>query len=278
MNFLVKLISVFLIVTNCVFAQDLRKPTATNFPLFANQTSIDENLNWHRIITENFLILSLNKKDGEFIAKNVELIKEDFFKKWSYEDIELSKKDNVPTCMILCVPTDLILHKMFRVKSSYCEQNTIWISGEDKLLDNLKELVPCILLHQYEDRVNFKFNAWIIRSMISFNQPIEVVKNNLIDLKGEDVQKITNLTIEDFQKKSMDERQVFDNQAVCLHLMIRKEFGKKAFIHFLKNNSDYKALQFKDLNEFNKTYNRYIVNLSKDIKSKITPDEYLNVF
>lgn len=280
MNFLVKLISVFLLVSNLTLAEDLRKPTLANLPTaFNNQVGIEESLSWHRIITDNFLILSLNRKDGEFIAKNVELIKENFFKSWNYENITLSKHDNTPVCMILCVPDDIILQKMFRVKSSYFEKNTIWISGGDKLLDNLKEFIPCILLHQYETKVNFKFNAWIVRSMINFNnKPAMVLKHNLIDLKPEEVHTVINLSYEDFQKKSPLDRQFFDGQAICLHLMVRKEFGKKAFYHFLKNGADYKSLEFKSLDEFNKTYNRYIVNISNNIKSKITPDEYLNVF
>jgi len=71
--------------------------------------------------------------------------------------------------------------------------------------------------------------------------------------------------------------QAAEANAALLCLLVRKEFGGRAFGRAASSESIWRALGFSSEEEFASTFARYRSNLSSDLKSGRTPDGYLGV-
>jgi hypothetical protein len=121
--------------------------------------------------------------------------------------------------------------------------------------------------------------------MSQLNGFLSDIRSELSDLNNSklfDVDSLLNLNEAQYDALSGDRKNIFVSQSSILCLLLRKEFGEVKMHSFLKvsyqmgsNAAVEKVLGFKNMQEFQKTYTRYLSGLSKDVKEKITPDSYL---
>jgi cellobiose phosphorylase len=97
-------------------------------------------------------------------------------------------------------------------------------------------------------------------------------------------EKMFTMTEEDYNKESVANKLVFDQQAVALCVMLRKEFGEAKLQGFLrigsKNNSQdvlRVVYGFSGYGHFDKQYIRFMRDLTSDVLNNKTPDSYLEI-
>jgi hypothetical protein len=77
---------------------------------------------------------------------------------------------------------------------------------------------------------------------------------------------------------------LYDQSALVFCLLLRKEFGQDAVHWFLKKSSDAgpeaalkEVLGFDGYATFDRTFKRYMLDLTKDVQDQKTPDSYLQI-
>jgi hypothetical protein len=132
--------------------------------------------------------------------------------------------------------------------------------------------------------------------MGTLNSPVSDIRSNLSrvnSLLSSDKsiffsKGLLSLTEEEWDKETPENKQLYDNEAGMFCLMLRKEFGQRKFLWFLKDaQQDPQAALLKDygFNGFDQLdihFKRYMVDLSSDLlrldpKRPETPDSYLSI-
>jgi len=250
-----------------------------------------KNLAWHRYVTTNFTILSLNDDQGNWMKNNLENIKSWCLTRWGFPDIKFSKE-----CRVFCVPDNAMLSKLFNLTSSKVEIRrnngsieitAMWISLDDKPARIIPTNLSSIILSELEQVNKLKFPLWATIGISKLNGTQEDIRYSLSFLSDKSlfsIDDLLSLTNDQYSKFDNEKQQLFDSQSVALCLFLRKEFGEVKLHSFLKINyqSGYSVavkivLGFLSISEFEKTYIRYVKGLSKDVSDKITPDSYLTI-
>ena len=256
---------------------------------FAQEDPDLKDLAWHRYVTSNFTILSINDEQGLWVRNNIENIKVWCITRWGFPDVKFSKE-----CRVFCVPDSAMLNKLFNLDSSKVEvrkkDNSIeitamWLALDDKPAKILPSNLSQIIFAEFEQVNKFKFPIWAIKGMSNLNGLISDIKLDISILpenKLFDLDSILNFQEDQFDKLSLDKQKIFVSQSTALCLMLRKEFGEVRLHSFFKVNFQQgsksaveKVLGFKSTNDFQNTYTRYIKGLSKDVREKIIPESYL---
>lgn len=259
------------------------------------QNTVDDpeikNLVWNRYVTSNFTILSIDNDQGQWMRNNLENIKIWCLTRWGLPDIKFSKE-----CRIFCVPNHVLLKKLFnlddskveiRRKDGAIEITAMWLALDDKPAKVLPIHLTEIVIAEFEEINKFKFAFWAKKGIAALNGVIPDIKNDLSSLKDAklmSLESLLNFNQEQFLKLSAEKQKIFIDQSVCLCLLLRKEFGEVKLHSFLKksyqngsNEAVQKVLGFVNVEDFEKTYSRYVSGLSKDILEKATPDSYLQI-
>lgn len=248
-------------------------------------------LAWHRYVTNNFTILSINDEQGSWMKNNLESIKVWCLTRWGLPDVKFSKE-----CRIFCVPDSDMLSKLFNLSASKSEirrkDNSIeitamWLALDDKPARVIPIHLSEVILAEFEQVNNFKFPYWAIRGVSQLNGSISDVKSSLSHLPESnfiDMDTLLSVKQDQYSKYDKGRQRVFDSQSIALCLLLRKEFGEAKLHSFLKTchkSGHLAALQdvlgFKSVSEFEKTYHRYVKGLAKDLGERITPDSYLTI-
>ena len=259
------------------------------------QNPIDDpeikNLVWNRYVTTNFTILSIDNDQGYWMKNNLESIKFWCLNRWGLPDVKFSKE-----CRVFCVPNSGLLKKLFNLDSSkmeirkkdgLLEITAMWLSLDDKPAKLIPTQLTEIVMSEFEEVNKFKFPFWAKKGMTALNGIIPDIKNDLSILKDAKlfgVESILNFSGDQFAKLSVERQRIFINQSECLCLLLRKEFGEVKFHSFMKTSFQTgsedavkKVLGFKNMDDFEKTYARYVNGISKDVSEKNTPDSYLQI-
>jgi hypothetical protein len=244
-----------------------------------------EGLNWHRWTTGKFTVLSIDKKQGEFLVKHIQKIKAWLMTRWGFPNNKFSAE-----CRILCAPSEELIYKLFRINDSRAEvrknsDGEIELSAVWLLLDKRPSVavppsltVPC--LAEWGQKHDVEVRPWVYHGIAGLNQPVVNIKEELASLKPVfGSEKMLNITQAEWNNLSEEERSAYNLQAAALCLMLRKEFGQIHFHKFIKSEPKVaiKNLGFTSYEHFDKSYLRYIADLSKEIVNNKTPDSYLNV-
>lgn len=248
---------------------------------------------WYRFETENFEILSIDWKQGAAIKKDVEELRQWTQRRWGLKDVRYTRK-----CMILCVPSQDIYKKWFRrddvdpkiAKSKNRDGSGrdvygIWIAGEPGFMINrLPEKVGWVNLLNYESSFNIKLPHWLHVGMSVLNNDVNTIRRIIgsLDPNG------TYSSRDVFQKtvpSGLDSRQ-YRARAAALCLLLRKQqFGGSKFVEFMstinRSGNVEQALSvygWRSGQDFDRSYNVYVRNLSYDIGIRRTPHMGLTWF
>jgi hypothetical protein len=245
-----------------------------------------KDLYWHRWTTKNFTVLSLDEKQGNFLAQNIENIKKSTYMRWGLDNQDFSRK-----CKILAVYDKDLLKRLFRINESRVEvrENEIvaWILSDDVITTVLPPPLTEVCMSEIEKQGKH-VGFWMIKGMGTLNGSVSKIKENVMSA-GDTVaknskvflsEKLFTMTKRDWEKLNPQQRALFDKECVILCLLLRKEFGEFKFLSFMNNKDQQQMLQvigFKDYGQFDASFVRYTKDLHDDLKQSITPNHYLQI-
>ncbi len=87
-----------------------------------------------------------------------------------------------------------------------------------------------------------------------------------------------------YKLMSEDKKTLFDNCALLFCLMIRKEFGQDTYLRLLKETANdepekaiFEILEFKDFDRCDRSFKKYVEDLTKGLAKGKTPDSHLQI-
>lgn len=265
-------------------------PYPANMEASTSANSDIQNLVWNKWDTKNFVILSLDKSQGEYLFNNIELMKEWSLHRWGVP----GKFDFSAPCKILCVPNRSLMKKLFHLDRSYAEvrfqdgkikESVLWL-----VLDDLSpaETIPAALtvvcLREFEQIYKQQIGFWAHRGMAVLNGTPNQIKHDIGTLK-EELQQDSEMffgkglfetTEETWRTYDTEKKNLFDKESAVLCLLIRKEFGQDSFWK-MATKDDLQILGFKDYAEFDTIFKKYVQNLVSDVSVNKTPISYLQI-
>lgn len=240
--------------------------------------------------TDNFEIVSNNQKLTDYLANHIEFIKQRTYQRWGMEDISFQNK-----CMIVCIDDKNLYSDLYKrqqnglYKPSFKHENkkisAIWLYMETDWRDSvLPGQVTEACLHEYSLKYNVQFPTWMIRGMARLNGSEKTISSllanshimmqNFAHYDGENLLK-GNIGNSDYDKW-------LDTESVFLCLFLKKEIKMKNIMDFCKKSPLLVVrddLKFASFEEFNYRFEKYMFDLSLDIKDGKTPvSYYLDVF
>jgi hypothetical protein len=247
-----KILFLLLLCSSMSFASEPPRPTATREPPPGL-----EGLVWNKWDTPNFIVISLDKAQGSMIRSEAESVREGVLERWGLSPSERE-------CKLVLVPDAVMLKRLFGLSEPRCEVKTsesgataaIWIDvGRFGMLPSL--VAESELLSG--DSASFA----------SLGVPLlerspSVVREGIVSAPEKPLEAIL-----------AGEGDAAESAVLCL--LMRKEFGGRAFGRAARAPSAWSALGFKSEEEFASTFERYRANLLSDLKSGRTPDGYLGV-
>lgn len=274
-------------------------PPGVVYPVGAAEVPTDpelKNLQWNRYTSGNFTILSIDDGQGKWLASNLGKVKTWCITRWGFPDVEFSHE-----CRIMCVPNKQLMKKLFgleqsksevRRKNGQIEMTVVWLVLDDKPAKTVPTFFTPVCMAEFEARHNVKMPFFAIRGMSLLNATVPEIRQQLGSL-GQTIakdspvfisQKMCTMTEEDYNKLKVEDKKVFDTQAVALCLMLRKEFGEaklQGFLRMANRNTPEDVMRvvyrFRSFAHFDASYARYMRDLTNDIYRSKTPDSYLNI-
>jgi len=253
-----------------------------------------KNLVWHKLSTKNFTILSLDPKHGQYLQQNIEKMKQWVLARWGLPDIDFTAE-----CRVLCVPDKKLMKKLFNLETSVAEVrkdkgkitlSVLWLVLDGNPAETVPTPLSVVCLNEFGQKYNFEMPLWAVRGMSYLNSTLFQIKTQLAAI--DEYYKVNSqmyfskalfsMTEEEWRKESVEKRLMFDREAVALCLLLRKEFGQRAFVEFLQagpsiESNFSKTYGFKGFSEFDATLNRYMKHLSADVITNKTPNSYLQI-
>ena len=268
-------------------AQDLIYPYGAAVP-----TDPDlKNLEWNRYTADNIVILSIDNGQGKWLSENIDKIRLWCLTRWGFPESKFTKE-----CRIFCVPNKELFKKLFNLEQSKVElrkdMTVIWVVLEDKPAKTIPPLLTHICLTEFEAKYNVKIGWWFKRGASQLNGSIPDIRQSVSGLndmlkKDQPIfvsEKMFTMTEEDYLKESVENRKVFDQEAVALCIMLRKEFGEaklQGFLRIASRNNSQDVLKvvygFSGYGHFDKQYIRFMRDLTSDVLNNKTPDSYLEI-
>lgn len=259
-----------------------------------------KNLNWNRYATDNFAILSIDDRQGRWLSTNMEKIRSWAITRWGFPNtpfhrITLADGRSEPGCRVFCVPNRKLMKKLFgleqskvetRMKDGRLELTVMWLILDDKPAKTVAPYLTQMALAEFEARHNVKLGWWFKRGASLLNGTIPEIRQHLASLTPPTYtcDKMFTMTEEDYKKESAVNRVAFDRQALCLALMLRKEFGEaklQGFLRLTSRNSPQDVLRviygFDNYAHFDKQYKRFMRDIHNETFNSRVPDSYLTV-
>lgn len=285
----------------CVAQEPIRKVSlpieVKNELLTSDVPSEIEGKVWNRWTSENFTVLSLSDIQAQYLHKHLELVKVWAFSRWGLYDIDFSAE-----CKLICVDDPTLFEKMFKLKRSKVEirrdangqikESVIFLLVNDAPSHTVPVPLMEVCLAEFSQKYNTTFGVWSYRGMSLLNGPLDQIREDIYDFAP---LVTANKPIffgsglftmgQDKYSKSEEERQeLYDMSAMIFCLMVRKEFGQDKFHWFLRRSSADGAeialkevLGFEGIDDFDRTFRRYMIDLTRDVRSNKTPDSYLQI-
>lgn len=258
-----------------------------------------KDLVWNRYTTENFVILSIDNAQGKWLSQNIETIKKWCLSRWGFP--ENSRGKFTKECRVFCVPDKTLLKKLFsleqskveaRKKDGQLDMTVMWLVLDDKPNKTIPTFLTQVCLAEFESSNNVSLGFWFKRGASLLNGTVPDVRQHIVNLSEKvrkdmpmfTSEKMFTLTEEEYLKETDDTRRVFDQEAVALCIMLRKEFGEaklQGFLRMSSKNDPQDVLRvvygFSGYSHFDKQYVRFMRDLTTDVVSGKTPDSYLEI-
>lgn len=263
--------------------------------------SPDSDLKWNRWTTNNFVILSIDKDQGDYLFDNIENIKEAAVSKWGIKNSAFENR-----CKIMVVKDKGLFERMFRIDETRVEirknsdgstQAIIWCLI-DAVFDSTQPgssidipiSVAVSEAHFYSKKDYGCF--WASKGMSLLAQSLIDIKVGAKRVNGFIVEdkpmyfgkSIFNMNRSQYKKLSAEHKQLFDDESVLLCLMLRKEFGQVKFLSFIEEagqgdveKSLKEVFGFNDFSDFDVSFKTYMNDISRDVLDDKTPDSYLGI-
>lgn len=246
--------------------------------LFTSSAFAQNNLTWLQWKTDNFVIYSIDKDQGEFIQQNVEPIKTWCLTRWGLPDVQFA----TPIKLHCCQNSDL-MKKLFRSSQSHVENKNVRLILDVSPAADMPPAVTIVCLTELERQYEVSFGWWVYRGLPLMNSSLPSIKEQFqgLDERNRSSRSIFKLTRAEWLKMAPEQRDKYDRDAAITCLLIRREYGQKKFLNFLKDNeSTEKNLQelgFTSYEDFDTTLHRYVTNLVSDLKKGKTPNSYFQI-
>lgn len=289
--------------TNFVYSQDkitkVLKPQEVSAEIESSKSPPKEfeGLVWNRWTSKNFIVCSLNDSQAQYLHKHLELVKSWIFSRWGMADIDFS----VP-CKLICVDGKDLFKKLFSIENTKVEvrrnsdglitETVIFLLIEGPPSQTIPIPLTQVCLTELGQK-NYKvFNPWVVRGMAHINGTLEQIRKNILNVKpllekNEPLfysKALLELTSEQYGSLNNDQKNIFDSCSIIFCLMIRKEFGQDVYLKFLHKSTEdnpedavKEILKFSSYDQLDKTFKRYMIDLTNDIYNSKTPDDYLQV-
>lgn len=246
---------------------------------------------WNRWTTKNFVVCSLSNSQAQYLHANLENIKTWLQQRWGLYDVDFSAE-----CKLICVDDENLFKKLFRLEKSSVEVRRD-SNGKIKetvlfllLNEPASRTIPMALteacISEFEQKVGTKFGWWAHRGMAVLNGTSSNIRQCMQGPSAYfSIESIFNMTEEQYRRCDPEARKAFDRISMIMCLFLKKEFGTTKFQEMLKETSSgqgiepaiVKVLMFKNLKDFDLSFQRYVKDLSDDIVANVTPDRYLSV-
>lgn len=252
-----------------------------------------KSLVWNRFVNKNLVILSIDEKQGLWLSKNIDSINHWCTNRWGIPEVEFSKE-----CRIFCVPNKPLLKKLFGIDDSRVEVRkkdgeieiiALWLVLEETNPSFVAPYLTRASFAEFGEQEGKFVPWWFIRSaeiLSGSNTSIRSVLGGIvnIDKKNLNCSSVFNLTFEDYQKLSKEEKDSFDQKCLVLCLLLRKELGEIKLHSLLRlQNKDNleKTLNvvygYKDMKEFDAKFLLFWEDLTKAISMEKIPDSYIQI-
>jgi hypothetical protein len=254
--------------------------------------SPDSDLKWNRWTTNNFVILSIDKDQGDYLFNNIENIKEAAVSKWGIKNSAFENR-----CKIMVVKDKGLFERMFRIDETRVEirkngdgstQAIIWCLIDGSSID-VPISVAVSEAHFYSKKDYGCF--WASKGMSLLAQSLPDIRAGAKRVNGFIVEdkpmyfgkSIFNINRSQYKKLSVEHKQLFDDESVLLCLMLRKEFGQVKFLSFIEEagrgdiEKSLKVFGFDGFSDFDVSFKTYMNDVSRDVFDDKTPDSYLGI-
>lgn len=256
-----------------------------------------EGLEWNRWTSENFTVLSLNNVQAEYLHKHLEQIKTWILARWGFYDITFDTE-----CKLICVDDPQLFEKLFKISDSRVEirrnpdgtikEAVIFLLINDSPSHTVPVPLTQVVMAQFQQKYDSNFGWWAHRGMSILNGSLTQIREELKELKPRldnnqplyFSEGILTMKREQYLSLSEENKRIFDQCSFSFCLMIRKEFGQDAYHQFLKKYSETdglaaikEILKFDSYDSFDRSFKRFMIDLTRDILSGETPDSYLQI-
>lgn len=252
---------------------------------------IDDNykdLQWNRYVVDNFIILSIDDKQGRWFFNNLKDIKNWCLNRWGIVNYELKQE-----CRIMVVPNKKMLKRFFnldenriefREKDGKIQIVAVWLCLEkgikDQIVDDVPRIISYILFKDIMLSKGLNNKNFIEVGVPLLNQSTSAIKNSLNEISdfNLDFLKVDSKKYNEFNEL---EQKDYNNKCLLLCLMLKKEFGEFNFLRLLFDkedsiNSINKIYGFKP-NEFSGSSKRYFLDLKNSLENDEINNRYLNI-
>lgn len=259
-----------LIFASVCSAADLPIPAA----LPSRSTPEDlKGLVWNKWETKHFAVISLDRSSGASLKSEVERKREEALSAWGI------RASDAIFCKLVLVPDEAMLVRLFGLKEPKCEVRRSGTSAPEAVsiwVDSSRMSRLPALLAEAEVAAGDS-PAFIRRGFPILASGPDSLRDSIP--KSTDAPLLSMFD----EKKSAELIKVdpkgFDANCAVLCLMVRKEYGARAFgvATSTPQTSLHGKMGFASADEFDRTFARYRKNLLDDMKASRTPDEYLRV-
>lgn len=286
MKNITKILLINLFLINYAYSDNQNHDYGVVFPKTDKITTLQEDrqdLQWNRYTTKNFTVISIDNKEGVWLSKNLDLIKDSCLKKWGITGGDLSTE-----CRIMVVDNKDLFKKFFNItdprvefrkKDGKTEIIGVWLCIEKNNHEDLEKIISQICFQDMLEKKNTS-KKFIEIGIPLLNQKEEKIKKIIKNLTP-DISFIEKKD-EDYKKLKELEKTNFEENSAIFCLMLKKELGEKKFLELMfskgKNlDQIIKVYGYKDLAEIEMTFKRYCKDLKNSVEKNEITSKYLKV-
>jgi hypothetical protein len=252
---------------------------------------------WNRWTSENFTVLSLHDIQAQYLHKHLELVKVWVFSRWGLYNLPFTAE-----CKMICVDDPDLFFKMFKIRKSRVEirrdsqglikETVIFLLINDAPSHTVPTPLTEICMAEFS-QVYKQDTPWcLVKGMALLNGALDQIRGELSEFAPAVEQNkpvyflngLFGINKEKYAELTPENKRIFDQCSLALCLMLRKEFGENKFHWFIKTASDNNAeqavqeiLKFQGAVDFDKTFRRYMIDITRDVTANKTPDDYLQI-